>query len=278
MATRQASSKTTRNSATAASGRKPRAAAAGGAPPAEPAAAFVFEGTVLESRAATMSELAGPNTLVVQVDRLISAPAMFQALAGQQVTLRTAGTSTLRKGSRKTFRCNGWIFGASVALDVVAIADVQPAPAATLRARAMVSAAADDQLQTRLDSARLVVAGQVAQVAAAEQAATRISEHDPEWHDATIRVDEVVKGQPDTKEVTVLFPRSDDVRWRNAPKYAVGEQGVWLLQPGRAQATEGIAPRAMAAVPEGTGVMTTLHPCDFLPLHELERIKSLVGK
>jgi len=33
------------------------------------------------------------------------------------------------------------------------------------------------------------------------------------------------KGRKGTKQVTVLFPNSDDVRWHNVDKYSVGEPG-----------------------------------------------------
>ena len=94
--------------------------------------------------------------------------------------------------------------------------------------------------------------------------------------EATIKVDEVVKGKKDTTRVTVLFPQSDDIRWHKVHKYAKGQQGIWLLQKGRNQDPEGIAPKVLAAIPPGSEVMTALHAADFQPLNELGRVKALL--
>src|SRR6185503_20999692 len=86
-----------------------------------------------------------------------------------------------------------------------------------------VTAAADADIKERIDSAELGVVGKVIKVKKAsvpdtplsltaskatakdEPPTTRISEHDPNWHEATIKVDEVVKGEKSAKNVKVLF-------------------------------------------------------------------------
>ena len=107
---------------------------------------------------------------------------------------------------------------------------------------------------------------------------THISEHDPGWHEATIHVDEVVKGAKNTKEVSVLFPNSDDVRWHKVPKYSEGQQGIWLLHKARKQDPKGIAPKVFAAMPAVGEALTAVHSTDFLPLEELGRVKALLQK
>ena len=124
----------------------------------------------------------------------------------------------------------------------------------------------------------MVVAGRVTEMAKSDKGPTYISEHDPDWHEATIDIDEVVKGKKDIKQVKVLFPNSDDVRWHKIGKYAPGQQGVWLLHPGQQQDTKGIPAKVMAAVPAGPDVLTALHPSDYLPLHELERVRAMISK
>ena len=86
----------------------------------------------------------------------------------------------------------------------------------------------------------------------------------------------MLKGKKGVKQVTVLFPNSDDVRWHKVAKYAAGQQGIWMLQKGDAQDAKGIPAKVFAAIPSGPNVMTALHPGDFLPLHELERVRALV--
>lgn len=239
--------------------------------------AFVFVGKVVKPKAATIDNLAADNTAIVQVERVVSAPDMFAGIAGHPITARFKKAVDVKRGATLTFFANGWIFGQSIAVDVVGTADEASVPAAAGLVRGASMSNSDEVLRKRLDSAESVIAGRVANVTKSEQGPTHISEHDPNWHEATIEVDEVVKGKKGTKEMKMLFPRSDDVRWHKVPKYDPGQQGVWLLQPGKKQDTRGIPPKQMAAVPAGD-VLTTLHPCDYLPLHELERVRALVGK
>jgi hypothetical protein len=240
--------------------------------------AFVFVGKVIKAKAATMEELAADNTAIVQVDRVISAPEIFASLGGHQITARFKTPAGIKKGAAMTFFANGWIFGKSVAVDVVGTADDSGGPAAASLARNAAVSSGDSVLRARLDSAEMAVVGQVVGVATSEKGPTYISEHDPNWHEATIDVDEVVKGKKSVKQVTVLFPKSDDVRWHRVDKYTPGQQGIWLLQPGQKQDPKGIPAKVLAAVPAGRDVLTTVHPADFLPLHELERVRAMVRK
>ena len=240
--------------------------------------AFIFVGTVVKTKAATMPELTADNTAIVRVDRVVSAPQMFASLGGHDVTVRFRAPVSLAKGNTLTFFANGWIFGASVALDVVGVAQETGAQAIAGAVRGSRSASKDNALSARLASATLGVVGTVASVQRSAAGTTHISEHDPDWQEATINVDEVIKGRPGVKQATVLFPNSDDVRWHDIRKYAAGQQGIWLLQPGVKQDAAGISPKVLASVPAGADVMTSLHDADFLPLHELERVKALARK
>jgi hypothetical protein len=240
--------------------------------------AFVFVGRVIKPKAATMKEIAADNTAIVQVDRVISAPDMFTSLGGHQITARFKKPAEIKKGAAMTFFSNGWIFGKSVAVDVVGTAEAAGDPAPASLVRSAVVSSNDSTMRARLDSAELAVVGRVAHVVKSERGPTHISEHDPNWHEATIDVAEVLKGKKGVKQVTALFPKSDDVRWYKAPKYTPDQQGIWLLQPGQRQDPDGIPPKVLAAIPAGRDVLTTVHPADFLPLHELERVRAMVRK
>jgi hypothetical protein len=240
--------------------------------------AFVFVGKVIKTKAATMEELSADNTAIVQVDRVISAPDIFTSLGGHQITARFKTPAEMKKGATMTFFSNGWIFGKSVAVDVVGTAQGTRSQAAAALVRSAAVSSNDSMLRARLDSAEMAVVGHVVGVAKSEKGPSHISEHDPNWHEATIDVDEVVKGKKSVKQVTVLFPNSDDVRWHKVIKYLPGQQGIWLLQPGQKQDPNGIPPKVLAAIPAGRDVLTTVHPADYLPLHELERVRALVRK
>jgi hypothetical protein len=87
-----------------------------------------------------------------------------------------------------------------------------------------------------------------------------------------------VKGATDTKEVTVVFPKSDDVRWHKVKKYTEGQQGIWLLHKAQKQDAEGIAPKILAAMPSVGEALTAVHSADFLSLDELGRVKALLDQ
>lgn len=240
--------------------------------------AFVFVGTVVKTRAATMETLAADNTAIVQVDRVVSAPSMFASLGGHQITVRFKKPLGLRKGKSLTFFANGWIFGSSIAVDVVGTTEETGSQAMAGAVRRSNATSKDSVLSARLASAAMSVVGTVAKVTKSDKQPSFISEHDPDWREATIDVDEVLKGKKGTKQATVLFPGSDDVRWYKIGKYATGQQGIWMLQRGAKQDPAGIPAKVLAAVPAGAGVLTALHQSDYLPLHELERVRELVSK
>jgi hypothetical protein len=240
--------------------------------------AFVFIGKVVKLKAATVEGITTDDTAVVQVEQVITAPDMFASLAGTQITVRFKKMPRIRKGSTLTLYTNGWIFGESIAVDAVGFAAETRAPQTAKMVRTSHVSHRDAELQARLDSAEMGVVGKVANVVKSDRGPTHISEHDPNWHEATIDVDEVVKGKKNVKRVTVLFPQSDDIRWFKVAKYKPGQQGIWIMQKGRKQDPKGIARKVLDAIPPGTDVRTTLHPADYLPLSELGRVKALLRK
>jgi hypothetical protein len=238
--------------------------------------AFIFVGRVVKLKAATIAGIGTADTAIVQVDHVVTAPAIFSAITGAQITVRFKDLSDVKRGSTLTFYCNGWIYGAGLAVDAVGYHEETPKQQAASMVRSAHSSAKDSVLGARLESAEIGVVGTVTSVQQREVETTRISEHDPAWHEATIKVDEVVKGKKDTREVTVVFPQSDDVRWHKVAKYTEGQQGIWLLHKAARQDTKGIAPKVLAALPAAADALTAVHSADFLPLDELGRVKALL--
>lgn len=251
-------------------------------------AALVATGKVVKLNASTLPDVETANTLIFQVESVIKSPSLFADLAGHQVTIRFDKLPTVNVGAEMTIYANGWIFGETVGLDVVSYtlsSDRQVAAAGVVQDTA---AAEDADMKDRLNSAAKVVVGKVSKVekkpdnpalfaraAADDNQTTRISEHDPNWHEATIQVSETLKGAA-APEMKVLFPKSDDVRWHGVQKFEEGQQGIWLLQNSQDQNTNGIAPKLLAAIPRDVPALTALHSMDFLQLHDLGKVKSLL--
>jgi len=139
---------------------------------------------------------------VVRVDQVLEKPAAIALGPGDSVTVQTVRPGSLKPGTQATFYTTGWIFGRGVAVrevghepgrSPVVVADQQEAVA---RARRDVN---DAELRAHIEKAAMVVAGRVEQVRPAELAAAparpkRITEHDADWQEAIIQVEDGLKG------------------------------------------------------------------------------------
>jgi hypothetical protein len=88
----------------------------------------------------------------------------------------------------------------------------------------------DTVLKRVLSNSRLVVAGVVISITVPDGVKAIGSEHDPEWRQAQVRVDETMKGATDNKSVKVLFPSSNDVMYFGSPKLHPGDEGIFIIQ------------------------------------------------
>src|SRR5438046_9271033 len=126
--------------------------------------------------------------------------------------------------------------------------------------------------------AAMVVAGRVEQVRPAELAAAptrprRITEHDPDWQEAIIQVEDGIKGAQAGEQVVVRFPGSSDVAWVATPKFAVGQEGTFLLHK---DSTSGL-PLTMVAG-RSVPAYTALHKVDVLSKQDATRVRALIKK
>jgi hypothetical protein len=143
------------------------------------------------------------------------------------VTVELPDGVVVAEGDVHVFQVTAWIFGTGLAVRALSVGDGN-----TLTAAA--AAASDDtaRLRSRAAEADHVVSGVVRQVSHVPPEEDHpITEHDPQWNDATVEVQEKVGGTSEASpaSVTVRFASSRDVRWQQAPKFTVGERGVWLL-------------------------------------------------
>jgi hypothetical protein len=238
-------------------------------------AEFVFRGTVLQRGAVTLEEVpATESTVAVRVEEILKGPDVLQDYEGQTITVQLGPRQRVSEGREYLFATNGWIFGAGLAVTCV---DVSPATAANVQSlRAALSAHPAKQLKARAARAELVVSGQVTQVRQAPRpAGAPITEHDPEWQEAVIRVAQVARGgrrkAAGQQQVVVRFSGSHDIRWAKAPKFLVGQEGVWMLGD---KTKEGAAMRAAVGVPKEQYLV--VEPEDFHPKEHAARVLSQI--
>src|SRR5260370_408899 len=136
----------------------------------------------------------------------------------------------------------------------------------------------DQELQDRLNAADFVVIGRVTDVHrwTVPKSATprRVSEHDPDWHEAVVQVQSVLKGgQVKGNKVVVRFPGRNDVAWVHSPKFEKNQQGIFCLNRDQ---TSGVPTEKVG------GRQVTVYTClghgDSLPLSDAPRVRSLLKK
>ena len=138
----------------------------------------------------------------------------------------------------------------------------------------------ESELQDQVARADVIVGGRVADVrppmpqrGLAAEPNQPISEHTAYWTEAVITVDSVLKGEAPPGETVVLFPASFDIAWAGAPKFHVGQEGVFLLH--RQETTPELA--AATAV-GGAPAFTALDPLDVQPPEDLDRLRELTTR
>ena len=189
-----------------------------------------------------MSEVPVSNrTAIVRVDQVIDGPPDLAAFLGQEITVELSGDGTARAGQTMVFHATGWIFGASVAVRSRREEAIKSGAAAERRAAGRQPAHFAD--------ADLVVTGKVIKVRVPQDSPqernrapavpSAITEHDPVWREAVIQVNDVLKGEKKTKQLTVRFPDSSDVMYHGVPKFETGQEGYFMLHKGMATKSAG---------------------------------------
>lgn len=252
-------------------------------------AEIVFIGTLVEKGAAATADVkAAPETASVMVEEMLrpEAPSPLAEYQGRTVTVRLIDPDALSPGDQATFYARIWRIGKGLAVielgheDLVASAvrSGEAMDRARAAARGEFAAHADRDLHRRMESAAVVLSGRVKAVRepieperAAGEVPRRRTEHDPMWREAVIEVDEGIKGvRANTVEVTVRFSASQDILWLEAPKFEVGQEGVFILDP-----EEVAGQSATRSEPGEPAAGILVNPRNFLPKDQIERVRRL---
>jgi hypothetical protein len=269
-------------SGTRSSSAKRAGAGRGAAPPpadevlegAAPQPDAVFIGTVLQTASSSVAEVEpAADTVVVRVDQVVSGAPAFHDHLGEPITVALPDGVEVAEGDVHVFQAMAWIFGTGLAVRAISVGD-QTVLAAALTSPDSPSSA-EERLRRRMASADRAVSGVVRQVSHVPTADDHpITEHDPLWQDAIVDVHgqlaQAAGAAP--SEVTVRFASSRDISWRDAPKFSVGERGVWLL--GAPQ------PAALAAVTDELPAdhYLLVDPDDFTPADDAPTLMAEIAE
>src|SRR5258708_1819871 len=200
---------------------------------------IVFSGTVSQLGATSFADVPkSPQTIVVRVASIVKKPAAVSLKAGDSVTVEVKDPSAFQQGTRATFYTDGWMFGSGVAVtefgdDVGLSGEATKAAGERAKGRAP-ERVRDQELQNRLNAAEFVVIGRVTDlhrwIAPKSAATTHVTEHDPDWHEAVVEVQSILKGgKVKGNKIIVRFPQRNDVAWVQAPKFQKNQQGIFCL-------------------------------------------------
>jgi len=248
---------------------------------------IIFAGTVSQLEATSFADVPkSTQTIVVRVESVLKKPPAVSLKRGDNVTVEVKDPSAFRPGMDATFYTEGWIFGSGVAVKELSHtmrpSGGKPGGAVSAEERTIgqiEEQLSDQDLRQRLASADFVVVAKVTDVrtwTAPEVAAVprRVTEHDPDWHDAVIKIEAILKGPKLKKnKLIVRFPQCNDVAWVHAPKFERNQEGIFFLKKDEVSG-------APVAVLEGTKVnsYTCLRSGDWRPKIDEARIRSLLKK
>ena len=225
---------------------------------------------------------------IVRVDQVFEKPSAVSLMKGDSVTLvpACAGSPPSNPGMRAIFYTTGWIYGQGVTVHEVGHETIGPQLAAVAGggtgtgqqdlvagARQQVN---DADLKARIQAAAMVVVGRVEQLRPMQYAAgpappKRFTEHDPNWQEAIIHVDEALKGATAGERVVVRFPGSRDVAFVGTPKFAAGQEGTFLLRKDSATGS----PLTMM-FGQSAQAYTALHRLDVLSKQDAPHVRTLM--
>jgi hypothetical protein len=172
----------------------------------------------------------------------------FGSLEGKELTV--VADSTLRTGLEKdvsaVFFVDPLVYETNIGVTAkaIAVASGKTAQGFSERLRAAALRNSEAPLRSAIDSADLIVTGEVktvrplpsnkaADLASVESGWELFSEHRPRWKEAVIHVQTVEKdpsgGVTSGDVIIVILPGVRDCMWEESPKIIVGQTGTWLL-------------------------------------------------
>jgi hypothetical protein len=239
-------------------------------------ASFIFEGTIDRTGATTTTAVQpAPDMAVVRVDKIVKGAPALAKYPGRQITVQLLNHADAHEGRRAMFFTNSLHFGDGLAVREIGRLDIKGAELEE-QVHAAIRRGADDQLANRLREAEIVVLGDAVRTARWQPPAgarPKVSEHDPDWWECVIKVDDLLKSttKPGGKaakgnsEVVTLFANSIDILWYQSPKFTEKSKGIWLLH-GKGMHGEPVP------------ALVSDHPLDFHPSSERKRITELLER
>ena len=257
------------------------------ATPAERSSIIVL-GKVLKTNASDEPMVApSTRTAIISVQRMYAGSEIAGDQTGRTVTVILSRAGGLKEGEEAVFYANPRFLGKSLT-----IADESEVPSQSSGASTQVAleqgaqARRDKPILNRLAAASLVFRGSVetVQPLAGEtdskeggRASAPATEHDPDWHVATVRITTALRGGEAGQVVTVVFPASQDITWFNVPKLKQGQDAVFMVHTRSKQEEPLYRASGLAKFLEKQPTYLVTEPFDVLPPADEARVRGLVA-
>lgn len=228
-------------------------------------APYIFEAIILEAGGSTVRNLSSrEHTAVVTVTAELKVPAGLGNYVERNITVLLA--YPVSTGERFVFFAEGAVFGQGLVVRELARIGSDDKLHRNL-ATELIHDLPGRLFREHVRAAELIVVGRVASILGPppEDAPQPISEHDPIWRLARIEVQSVEAGTYLKPTLLVPFATSNDVMWWDRPRFATGQEGIWILH-------------STASEPERTTLFEATDGSDFLPLESLEFVRHQIAQ
>jgi hypothetical protein len=240
----------------------------------------IFIGTVSRMRAVSFSKVpVSERTAIVKVELMLQTPPAIAIKSDQEVTVRLKDPAQFSTGTKAIFYTDGWILGDGIALREVGHKILPRAMTFQVqeqRKKSFMEAKrqlTNKKIQAQIESSDVVALGRVINIRSSAVAAQQrkfITEHDPDWRDAIIKVQDGIKGVVTGDEIVVRFPGSEDVAFFGIPKFKIDEEHMLFLKKDRITGF----PKAFVGDVQ-TETYAVEKQLDVLPKKERDRVRQI---
>jgi hypothetical protein len=228
---------------------------------------YIFSGTVVERAQKASITARGADVERILVKEIVAQPELIRLKPGDEVLLIVGNAA--RAGEEAVFFAQSAEIGQQIVLKEKARRADIPVQALREQVQGARHRSETAQIESRVGSAEMIVAGRVVEIKEVPEAKPVYTEHNPLWQDATIEITSLLKGETTQKSVLVRFASSNDVAWASTPKFHVGQIAIWLLRRPPAQ-------KGKAVLPAAEQIFVAPDPSDVHPISELNRIRLLI--
>lgn len=227
------------------------------------------------------------RTVLISVQKMLAGTAIAGDQTGRTITVILSRPGDFKEGEEALFFGNPRFLGNSLTIadeGEVPSRSGGPSQFAALQRGAQVRQ--DRPILDRLALAKLVFRGVVDAVRPLELAApaeqekrppTSLTEHDPDWHIASVRVATPLRGGDVGQVVAVVFAASRDVTWFNSPKLVQGQEAIFIAHAPMVQEQPLYRASGLTKLLQKQTVYLVTEPFDVLPPADEARVRGLLA-